>query len=1308
MFDDKRELNESEESLASGFGADGSLSEDTASPNDGAFSGGGFVSPSGSSGGVREIHAEEIVPEHLDVLPDIDHVEEYVGGDHVYDEETAGALVALMFAKTHQEPEQYTPPKATAAEPMPVREEAPPPSSGNPIEQPKKKKKKKKKSKLGCVIWLFFIGLIAAGCAWLFPEVNWDYVFGGFLNDTVIGDHNVTNSSTSFDYHVSYDGVSIDGVFGSRENIVIPETIDGMRVTAISACAFENNHDIRSICMPSTINRIGEGAFRNCENLEMVELGNVLNIDAQAFYRCYSLTNLTLPDCLEVISDNAFSSCHSLYTIVIPASVWMIGPNAFSSCGGIYIQCMVPEKPIDWADNWCDGMAGVGWTSDIVGMLDWSYVDGGVSIDKYNGVSFETICIPETINGYEVVRIGEGAFMHKTGITEIVIPDTVTEIGADAFFNCFDLKRINMPSNLKTIGRRAFYDTSIDNAELPYGLLEIGSEAFYYCSSLSEILIPDSVTDIGACAFDGYRTSVSCEADSPASGWVYDWNCGYDATYGNVMTLDEDDFTYYFIGNSVTITGYLGNRTKFRIPTYLDGYTVDTISHHAFLNNTAIKKVILPDTLNMIGNGAFRGCSSLEEIIIPSNVTEISESAFSNCTSLESVEMANGNLTYIGISVFESCTSLKDIRLPSSLHGIYSTAFKGCTALESIKIPGSVYVVCSEAFRGCSSLRYVELGYGVDEIEANAFRDCYNLATVAIPSTVLSIGDSAFANCRSLLSVRLQNSVSLGYNVFDGSPTEATREPVDYSPGISFSIGYAESGELYATVIGADYYLTELMIPAYYDGAPVREINYSAFQGRDQITRVVLPETLEIIGSAAFASCTMLEEIIIPAGVKEIGSDAFYNCVNLERAVILGAERIRENAFTYCSSLYDVTLPEGLLAIENAFEYCPELKEIYIPESVNEVNAYAFGGTYEIKVYTSRGEATELWGYSYGDFPETVHIYWNYDVPGVEDLDVTFTDEGAIINSVKAPGIINIPLHVAGVRVIVIGTGILDNNNQITEVRIPTTVVRINSRAFYGTSSLEYVYIPASVTAIEENAFLSASGYIIYCEVSERQVGWAEYWNNTGCDVVWNHSYLSAEDVYYYEIKEDIDGNKYASITGYKGTNAVITLPTHIGGYAVRDIASYAFSGNQIITSVTIPEGIEAIYSYAFTGCSNLEKVFLSTTLSEIYSYAFYNCASLNYIYFSEGLRHIGTYAFSETALIDVYLPSTVETIEGGAFSRCESLYGVSIPIGVTYVGSHVFDSSNNVTVYYEGQSAPEEWENNWSYGVLAIYYDWR
>ena len=104
MTDDKRELNNGEDAVASGFGAsDTDLSADAfgAFPTDGESDTDGSYSSD-------PLHREEIVTEHLEELPDVENVEELIGYGHVYDESTAGALVALMFAKEHQSEEDQS------------------------------------------------------------------------------------------------------------------------------------------------------------------------------------------------------------------------------------------------------------------------------------------------------------------------------------------------------------------------------------------------------------------------------------------------------------------------------------------------------------------------------------------------------------------------------------------------------------------------------------------------------------------------------------------------------------------------------------------------------------------------------------------------------------------------------------------------------------------------------------------------------------------------------------------------------------------------------------------------------------------------------------------------------------------------------------------------------------------------------------------------------------------------------------------------------------------------------------------------
>ena len=91
-------------------------------------------------GAPHVLHSEEIIVEHLDELPDVENVEELIGEGHVYDEETAGALVALMFAKAHQEDDTIEAPEHEPQETEEPRE--------NPTPSPRVKKKRMQKQAL--------------------------------------------------------------------------------------------------------------------------------------------------------------------------------------------------------------------------------------------------------------------------------------------------------------------------------------------------------------------------------------------------------------------------------------------------------------------------------------------------------------------------------------------------------------------------------------------------------------------------------------------------------------------------------------------------------------------------------------------------------------------------------------------------------------------------------------------------------------------------------------------------------------------------------------------------------------------------------------------------------------------------------------------------------------------------------------------------------------------------------------------------------------------------------------------------------
>lgn len=176
--------------------------------------------------------------------------------------------------------------------------------------------------------------------------------------------------------------------------------------------------------------------------------------------------------------------------------------------------------------------------------------------------------------------IPESLFQGSEALTEIVIPEKVTEIGNNAFTLCSALSKITLPANLK----------------------KIGSEAFFGCSALAELTIPEGVTEIGESAF--YECSLLREIVFPASLKKVP-----DEALNNCVCLE----------------------------TVVIPQGVSQIGLEVFWGCTALKKVELPDSVVLMGTRAFYDCASLEEVILPANLLEVDAEMFAFCESLTTV-----------------------------------------------------------------------------------------------------------------------------------------------------------------------------------------------------------------------------------------------------------------------------------------------------------------------------------------------------------------------------------------------------------------------------------------------------------------------------------------------------------------------------------------------------------------------------------------------------------------------------------------------------------------------------------------------
>lgn len=144
--------------------------------------------------------------------------------------------------------------------------------------------------------------------------------------------------------------------------------------------------------------------------------------------------------------------------------------------------------------------------------------------------------------------------------------------------------------------------------------------------------------------------------------------------------------------------------------------------------------------------------------------------------------------------------------------------------------------------------------------------------------------------------------------------------------------------------------------------------------------------------------------------------------------------------------------------------------------------------------------------------------------------------------------------------------------------------------------------------------------------------------------------------------------------------DAELVIPETIDGYRVMSIAKEAFKDCEKITSVCIPDSVEAIGDYAFSGCRNLKSAVIGDSVKVIGIYTFYHCHALSSVKIGDAVESIGTYAFYECkSLSSVTIPNSVKTIGGQAFGFCENLSGAVLGESVTSIGASAFRGCKNL-----------------------------
>ena len=394
-----------------------------------------------------------------------------------------------------------------------------------------------------------------------------------------------------------------------------------------------------------------------------------------------------------------------------------------------------------------------------------------------------------------------------------------------------------------------------------------------------------------------------------------------------------------------------------------------------------------------------------------------------------------------------------------------------------------------------------------------------------------------------------------------------------------------------------------------YEGAnyAVTSMADDAFADCNQLTSIVLPQTLRNLGKNAFLRCTNLTSCIIPdSTITEIPFEAFWK-----------------------AGLIEFRVPEGVTYIEQrSFEQMPNLQRVQLANSVQKVSPWAF-----------------------------------YSLQALQDP--IYNDSLFVLMPRSYSGAYTIPSSIK-----VICNDAFGGCTKITSLTIPEGVERIESQSLFFSShgKVSKLHIPASVEYIGLNAI--CSGRLSTLTVAEGNTHYASQ-NDVIYTKDMKTLIFGADGQTYYNFTfpstvEHVAPYAFYVASVLYGTFEMPNLKS-IGECAfmqndfeslslpecLEEIGKKAFSQSFDLTSVTIPASVTSIGEEAFSYCRNLQKVVINNPI--IGKGQFYNDTTLETIEIGTNLREIRAYAFQHCQqLWYIRMPQANDyfrTIDGVLFS---------------------------------------------------------
>lgn len=323
------------------------------------------------------------------------------------------------------------------------------------------------------------------------------------------------------------------------------------------------------------------------------------------------LTDIRLPDCVEVIGEEAFYA-NPLTEFRTPASLIQVDRDAFASCKHL------TRFYGDWA------------SADESSII----LKDGKLVAYASGLVNGTVTIPEG-----AVSLADNLFGLDLNMREVLLPEGLETIGEFTFQLQSMLERVVFSSTVTTVGRHAFaFCPNLSSFEGPNGMIRDGrslvdSEGWLVAvagKGITDYVAPADANKLFSGAFSGMYHLKSITFSTPLENFYSDAisECpNLEFFYGSGTS--EDHHGIVFEGD------YLVKTTPILPEEYTVPDSIRRIFWSVFENNTSTRSLIIPDAVYSIGHFCFRGMKNLEILQLPASLKELGGQAFRQCEKLQ-------------------------------------------------------------------------------------------------------------------------------------------------------------------------------------------------------------------------------------------------------------------------------------------------------------------------------------------------------------------------------------------------------------------------------------------------------------------------------------------------------------------------------------------------------------------------------------------------------------------------------------------------------------------------------------------------